>query len=125
MRSWVTGICIVRGMSRSYSQKTRPTINGSSAVRTSLLTSKTESTTTWLRAMNNGVNPQKTGTKSAAQYKLNVGAGKTATIRLRLSDKPPAAIGDPFSSFAATMKTRQGEADEFYRKVTPAQSQRG
>ena len=67
-----------------------------------------------------GVNTQKTGTKAAAQYKLNVGAGKTATIRLRLSDKPPAAIGDPFSSFAEIMKTRQGEADEFYRKVTPA-----
>jgi hypothetical protein len=65
------------------------------------------------------VNPQKTGTKSSAQYKLNVAAGKTATIRLRLSDKPLAAIGDPFNSFAATMKTRQGEADEFYRKVTP------
>src|SRR6202789_483974 len=67
-----------------------------------------------------GVNPQKTGTKAAAQYKLNVGAGKTATIRLRLSDKPPAAVGDPFSSFAETMKTRQGEADEFYRKATRA-----
>ena len=66
------------------------------------------------------MNPEKTGTKSAAQYKLHVGSGKTATIRLRLSDKPPSAIGDPFSSFAETMKTRQSEADEFYRKVTPA-----
>ena len=53
------------------------------------------------------MNPAQTGTKSAAQYQLNVGAGKTATIRLRLSDEAPAAIGDPFSSFAATMKTRQ------------------
>jgi hypothetical protein len=67
-----------------------------------------------------GVNSQKVGTKSSAQYKLKVGAGKTATIRLRLSDLAPAAIGDPFGTFAATMKTRQGEADEFYRKVTPA-----
>jgi hypothetical protein len=67
-----------------------------------------------------GVNSQKVGTKSSAQYKFNVGAGKTATIRLRLSDLPPAAIGDPFSIFDSTMKTRQDEADEFYRKVTPA-----
>ena len=52
MRSWVNGICIARGMSRSYLQKMRRTMSGSSAVRTSLLTSKTESTTTWLRAMN-------------------------------------------------------------------------
>jgi hypothetical protein len=42
---------------------------------------------------------EKTGTKSAAHYQLNVGAGKTASIRLRLSDlAPPAAIGDPFKA---------------------------
>jgi hypothetical protein len=57
-----------------------------------------------------GVNPQKTGTKAAAHYKLNVGAGKTATIRLRLSDvAPTAVVGNPFNSFAATLKTRQAE----------------
>ena len=39
----------------------------------------------------NSVNPEKTGTKSAAHYQLNVGAGKSATIRLRLSDLAPAA----------------------------------
>ena len=32
------------------------------------------------------VNPQNTGTKAAAHYQVTVGAGKTATIRLRLSD---------------------------------------
>ncbi len=67
-----------------------------------------------------GVNPAQVGTKSAAQYRLKVDAGKTATVRLRLSDVAPAAIGDPFSSFDATMKTRQAEADQFYRKVTPS-----
>src|SRR5271155_4706013 len=29
------------------------------------------------------VNPENSGTKSSAHYQLNVGAGKTATIRLR------------------------------------------
>jgi hypothetical protein len=67
----------------------------------------------------NAVNPAKTGTKSAAQYQLNVGAGKTATIRLRLTDAAPAAIGDPFKSFAEIMQTRQREADEFYKSITP------
>jgi hypothetical protein len=67
----------------------------------------------------NAVNPAKTGTKSAAQYRLHVGAGKVSTIRLRLSDVPPATIDDPFKRFASTMQTRQAEADEFYRKVTP------
>jgi Glycosyl hydrolase family 63 C-terminal domain len=65
------------------------------------------------------VNPNKTGTKSAAQYQLNVAAGKTATIRLRLSDQPPSAMGDAFKSFAQIMKTRLGEADEFYKCITP------
>ncbi|MGB0122607.1 MAG: glucosidase, partial [Silvibacterium sp.] len=65
------------------------------------------------------VNPGKTGTKSAAHYEVNVGAGKTATIRLRLSDLAPAAMGDPFKSFAEIMQTRQREADEFYKSITP------
>src|SRR5271170_745506 len=65
------------------------------------------------------VNPERTGTKSAAHYQLTVGAGKTATIRLRLSDLAPAAWSDPFKSFAEIMRTRQGEADEFYRVITP------
>jgi len=67
----------------------------------------------------NSVNPEKTGTKSAAHYQLNVGAGKTATIRLRLSDLAPAVIGDPFNGFAKIMQTRQREADEFYKSITP------
>jgi hypothetical protein len=65
------------------------------------------------------VNPQKTGTKSAAHYQLNVGAGKTVTIRLRLSDLAPPAMGDAFKSFADIMQARQREADEFYKCVTP------
>jgi hypothetical protein len=67
----------------------------------------------------NSINPEKTGTKSAAHYQLNVGAGKTATIRLRLSDLAPAAIADPFKSFAEIMQARQREADEFYKSITP------
>src|ERR1700730_7975758 len=39
------------------------------------------------------VNPNQTGTKAAAHYQLNVGAGDTAIIRLRLSN---ASSRDPF-----------------------------
>src|SRR5271170_631860 len=68
-----------------------------------------------------GLNPAQVGTKASAHYKLNVGAGKTATIRLRLSDvAPTAVVGNPFNSFASAIKTRQDEADQFYRKVTPS-----
>src|SRR5271156_1814880 len=66
------------------------------------------------------VNPGKTGTKSAAHYQVNVDAGKTATIRVRLSDLAPAAMGHPFKSFADILQTRQSEADEFYKSITPS-----
>ncbi|HEV2114630.1 MAG TPA: glucosidase [Terriglobales bacterium] len=67
----------------------------------------------------NAVNPGQAGTKAAAHYQINVEAGQTATIRLRLSDLAPAAMGDPFKSFAEIMQARQREADEFYRTITP------
>jgi hypothetical protein len=65
------------------------------------------------------VNSEKTGTKSAAHYQLNVGAGQTATIRLRLTDAAPTAIGNPFKGFAEILQTRHREADEFYKSITP------
>ena len=43
-----------------------------------------------------GQSPENGNQSFCAQYQLNVGAGKTATIRLRLSDLAPAAMGDPF-----------------------------
>src|SRR3981189_1805009 len=67
----------------------------------------------------NAVNPEKTGTKSAGHYQLNVGAGRAGTVRLRLTDAAPAAIGDPFKSFAEILETRKREADEFYKAITP------
>jgi hypothetical protein len=65
------------------------------------------------------LNPDRRGTKSAGHYQVSVGAGQTATIRLRLSDIAPDSVGDPFRGFAETMQTRQREADEFYRAITP------
>ncbi len=68
----------------------------------------------------NCVNAKKTGTKAAAQYQVSVDAGKTATIRLRLSELAPGGMGDPFRSFAESMQARQHEADEFYKFITPS-----
>ena len=65
------------------------------------------------------VNPQNTGTKAAAHYQVHVDAGKSATIRLRLSDLAPAALSEPFNGFAEIVQARQREADEFYRSITP------
>jgi len=62
------------------------------------------------------VNPERTGTKAAAWYPLEVPAGESATLRLRLSDGPSAK---PFSGFDAVVEERRAEADEFYRSIAP------
>ena len=72
-----------------------------------------------IQGKKNAVNPARTGTKCAAHYELNLGAGKTSTIRLRLSNLAPEAIGDAFIDFTTIMKTRRAEADEFYKSITP------
>ncbi|MSQ98401.1 MAG: glucosidase [Xanthomonadales bacterium] len=64
------------------------------------------------------VNPDQVGTKAAAHYIRQVPAGESAVIRLRL--RPTGDLSAPFSkNFDATFKQRQGEADAFYRRVTP------
>ena len=97
----------------------RPTTSGSSARPTPLLTSKTESTNYVVHGNHNAVNPAKTGTKSAAHYQLNVGAGQDSHHPSAAKRLAPAAIGDPFKSFAEIMQTRHREADEFYKSITP------
>ena len=65
------------------------------------------------------INPENLGTKAAAHHSVTVDAGQTATVRLRLSDLAPTAMGDPFKSFAEIMDARRNEADEFYQAITP------
>ena len=64
------------------------------------------------------VNPNQTGTKVAAHYRVDAVAGQTSVIRLRLSN---AASDDPFNGeFDRGFDRRRREADEFYQTVTPA-----
>jgi Glycosyl hydrolase family 63 C-terminal domain len=65
------------------------------------------------------VNPQQTGTKAAALYRISVGAGETVTIRLRLSNLASGALPEPFKGFDEILQTRRLEADEFYQAITP------
>ena len=65
------------------------------------------------------VNPAGVGTKAAAYYVLNVGAGKTNEVRLRLVKKGLAG-GKPFADFDNVFATRLKEADEFYDALAPA-----
>ena len=62
------------------------------------------------------VNPQQTGTKAAANYKLTIAPGETATVHLRLTDH---AQQDAFTDFEKIFDARLREADEFYQTVIP------
>ncbi|HSX11515.1 MAG TPA: hypothetical protein VLF94_07375 [Chlamydiales bacterium] len=64
------------------------------------------------------VNPAHQGSKAAPHYVLQIGAHKTATVKLRLSNRGDVTdpLGPPFNALFAT---RKQEADAFYQKVTP------
>ena len=61
------------------------------------------------------VNPAGTGTKAAAHHILNVKAGESSVIRLRLTEAPGKTSKDPFTDFDAIFDMRMKEADEFYQ----------
>ena len=82
------------------------------------------------------VNPDRQGTKASAHYRLKVGPRKSATVRLRLVRQAAPLTGEnpsqsaakgkakggvaPFGpAFDQLVQERIGEADEFYRSVTP------
>jgi Glycosyl hydrolase family 63 C-terminal domain len=67
------------------------------------------------------VNPANKGTKASAHYQVNIGAGQTSVIRLRLTKKTDESKKNAFGkSFDNIFDARQSEADEFYRSVTPS-----
>jgi hypothetical protein len=70
-----------------------------------------------VRGKKDAVNRKRIGTKAAAYYLLNLGAGEAKTIQLRLCDSP---LAEPFGKeFAVIFVARQQEADEFYQRITP------
>jgi hypothetical protein len=62
------------------------------------------------------VNPGHVGTKAAAHYALEVPAGDSTVVRLRLAAVP---VEDPFNGFEAGFKRRIADADEFYNRIAP------
>ncbi len=65
------------------------------------------------------VNPAQVGTKAAARYVLNVAAGKSVTIRLRLSDQELTKSSNVFKGFDKTFDQRIAEANDFYSTIIP------
>jgi hypothetical protein len=62
------------------------------------------------------VNPARAGTKMAAHHALELPAGGSATVRLRLSANQSA---DAFGDFETVFTSRIAEADEFYQRIVP------
>lgn len=62
------------------------------------------------------INPNQTGTKAALVYKLNLKAGESKVIKLRLVEGVSAALG---SDFDEIFTKRIAEANEFYEALTP------
>jgi Mannosylglycerate hydrolase MGH1-like glycoside hydrolase domain len=68
----------------------------------------------------NCVNPEQAGTKACFHYALNIPAGRSFVIpmRLRASGKPSRS-GDPLAEVEKIVEQRKKEADEFYDSIHP------
>ncbi len=69
-----------------------------------------------VQGQQNAINPDRVGTKAAAYYPLQLGAGETQVVQLRLSDHAHHGASD----LAQVFCDRISEADEFYATVTPS-----
>ncbi len=65
------------------------------------------------------VNPERTGTKAAARFRLEIPAGGNVVLRLRLSADAEAPARPFGREFEATFGSREREADEFFASVLP------
>ena len=71
------------------------------------------------------VNPERTGTKVAAHHVLEIAAGESACVRLRLTASRAAMAGWPPNGgplgrgFERVLAARRDEADQFYATVIP------
>jgi hypothetical protein len=64
------------------------------------------------------VNPEQVGTKVSAHYPLEIPAGGSMSLRLRLTDiRPAAGVG---ADFDRVLEARRREADEFFATIIPA-----
>ncbi|MGI9107540.1 MAG: MGH1-like glycoside hydrolase domain-containing protein [Pyrinomonadaceae bacterium] len=74
-----------------------------------------------VHGLKEAVNPEQRGTKAAAHYSLTIGAGETATLRLRLTDQDVCSPPQDYltADFERVFDARQREADEFYAQIIP------
>ena len=68
------------------------------------------------------VNPARRGSKCAAWHRISLGPAEAAELRLRLrpAGAPQNRVSALGADFTRVIAERRGEADEFYRDLTPA-----
>ncbi len=66
------------------------------------------------------VNPAQTGTKATALYRLNIPAGGSVTLQLRLCEQALTTSTEFGTQFDAVFKQRIEEADAFYQTIIAA-----
>jgi hypothetical protein len=71
-----------------------------------------------IRGGKGAVNADSVGTKAAAYYQLDVPAGGTSEIHMRLWAASE-SVGDPFQDFEAIFEERTRETEEFYNQLIP------
>jgi len=72
-----------------------------------------------VRGIKQAVSAESKGTKAAAHYAMEIAAGQSVSVRLRLTNvefKQPAAA---FTTFNGLFGTRKREADDFYATIIP------
>ena len=72
-----------------------------------------------VRRIKRAVSAESKGTKAAAHYAMEIAAGESVSVRLRLTNvefKQPAAA---FTTFDGLFSTRKREADDFYATIIP------
>ena len=110
-------------MSRCSLPRTKQTTSGFSlgGKKTRAPTSRTESSDCVVQGNGGSRESRQAGHQGrGALPRLNVGAGQTQVIRLRLSKVSPDSKSNPFGKdFDETFAARLREADEFYKSVTP------
>ena len=72
-----------------------------------------------VRGRREAVNPERSGTKAAAHFRLEVPAGGSVTVKLRLFHEDETPLRLFGAGFDKTFNTRAAEADEFYGAVIP------
>ncbi|HXY03428.1 MAG TPA: glucosidase [Terriglobales bacterium] len=70
------------------------------------------------------VNPEQVGTKACVHYVMDVAAGKSVVLPMRLTRQKDDVGLEPLAAVEDTIRQRREEADEFYTKIHPPKATR-